>query len=166
MKILSPIICHGTVRPEWVDYNGHMGDYAYTIVFSEALEAFMEAIGLDAMRRRETGCTLRESELRIAFLREFHEGQAYEVRLRVVDRQPQSLRLFGQMIDAETGLDAALADQLLIYVDAEGRGLGEACGIPEATGQAIDQLRDKNGDATPAPWLESRIGIRRKNAKA
>jgi acyl-CoA thioester hydrolase len=159
-----PDINHrGTVKPDWVDYNGHMGDFAYTIVFSEALDAFMEAIGLDATRRRETGCTLRESELRIAFLREFHEGQAYEVRLRVLDRQPQGLRLFGQMIDAESGLDAALADQLLIYVNKKGRGLGEACDIPEAIGLKVDQLRDKDAGAPLAPWLESRIGIRRKS---
>ncbi|HEX2430808.1 MAG TPA: thioesterase family protein, partial [Aestuariivirgaceae bacterium] len=136
--------------------------FAYTIVFSEALVAFMEAIGLDAARRRETGCTLRVSELRIAFLREFHEGDAYEVRLRILDRQPQSLRLFGQMIDAESGLDAALADQLLIYVNDEGPGLGKACAIPEAIGLRIDQLHDKDAGAPLAPWLASPIGIRRK----
>jgi acyl-CoA thioester hydrolase len=156
------VVIKGTVRPEWVDYNGHMGDYAYTIVFTEAVDVLMDAIGLDAARRRDTGCTLRVSELRIAFLREFHEGDAYEVRLRILDRQPQSLRLFGQMIDAESGLDAALADQLLIYAKEEGRGLGKACAIPEAIGLRIDQLHDRDAGAPVAPWLESRIGIRRK----
>jgi acyl-CoA thioesterase FadM len=123
----------------------------------------MEAIGLDAARRRETGCTLRVSELRIAFLREFHEGDAYEVRLRVLDRQTQSIRLFGQMIDTESGLDAALADQLLIYAKKDGPGLGKACNIPEAIGLMIDQLRDKDAGAPLAPWLASPIGIRRKS---
>jgi acyl-CoA thioester hydrolase len=156
------MIHRGTVKPEWVDYNGHMGDFAYTIVFSEALDAFMEAIGLDAARRRETGCTLRMSELRIAFMREFHEGDAYEVRLRILDRQPRGLRLFGQMIDAESGLDAALIDQLLIYANERGPGLGEVCDIPEAIGLKIDQLRDKDAGGLPPSWLESRIGIRRK----
>jgi acyl-CoA thioester hydrolase len=162
MPTLPTIIRHSTVRPDWVDYNGHMGDFAYTIVFSEALDAFMEAIGLDAVHRRETGCTLRVSELRLAFLREFHEGDAYEVRLRVLDRQPQSLRIFGQMIDTESGLDAALADQLLIYAKEDGPGLGKACNIPEAIGLMIDQLRDKDAGAPLAPWLASPIGIRRK----
>jgi acyl-CoA thioester hydrolase len=160
---MPDIIHHGTVKPDWVDYNGHMGDYAYTIVFSETLHAFMEAIGLDTARRRETGCTLRVSELRIAFLREFHEDDAYEVRSGILDRQPQSLRLFGRMIDAESGLDAALADQLLIYVNEKDPGLGQACDIPEAIGLTIDQLRDKDAGAPLVPWLESRIGIRRKS---
>ena len=163
MPINFDIAHHGTVKPEWVDYNGHMGDYAYTIVFSEALDALMGAIGLDARRRRDTGCTLRTSEIRIAFLREFHEGDAYEVRLRILDRQQKSLRLFGQMIDLESGLDAALADQLLIYAIEEGPGLGEARDIPEAVARAIDHLRDMDAGPPLAPWLESRIGIRRKS---
>src|SRR5262245_8962775 len=162
MPINFEMLHHGTVKPEWVDYNGHMGDYAYTIVFSEALDAFMETIGLDAVRRRETGSTLRVSELRIAFMREFHEGDAYDVRLRILDRQPQGLRLFGQMIDTESGLDAALTDQLLVYVNEGGPGLAEACDFPEAIGLKIDQLRDKDAGAPPASWLASRIGIRRK----
>src|SRR5690606_27872189 len=27
------------VRPEWVDYNGHMGDFAYAIAFSQTVTA-------------------------------------------------------------------------------------------------------------------------------
>src|SRR5262245_55568300 len=151
MPIDFDMIHHGTVKPEWVDYNGHMGDYAYTIVFSEALEAFMGAIGLDATRRRDSGRTLRASEIRIAFLRECHEGAAYEGRLRILDRQPQGVRLFGQIIDRESGLDAALTDQLLICATQGGPGLGDACDIPEAVGQAIDRLCDKDTGAPLAP---------------
>ena len=73
---------------------------------------------------------------------------------------------FGQMIDMASGLDAALTDKLLIYANERGPGLGEACDIPQAIGQAIDRLRDKDAGAPLAPWLDSRIGIRRKNAKA
>jgi acyl-CoA thioester hydrolase len=162
MPILPTIIRHSTVRPGWVDYNGHMGDYAYTIVFSEALAAFMDAIGLDAAHQRETGCTLRVSELRIAFLREFHEGDAFDVDLRVIDLQAGSVRLFGRMIDAASGADAALSDQLLIYVSSEGNGIGRAQDFPEALKLTLDELLASGRDELPSPWLKSRIGIRRK----
>jgi acyl-CoA thioester hydrolase len=157
------VLLKGTVKPDWVDYNGHMGDFAYTIVFSEAVAAFMERIGVDAAHRRETGCTLRVSEIRIAFLREFHEGESYEVRLRIIDRQAQSVRLFGQMIDAESGFDAALSDQLLVYASEAGDGPGAACSFPEAIRRRIDQLHGSDADAPLVPWLQSRIGIRRKS---
>jgi acyl-CoA thioester hydrolase len=156
------IIHHGTVKPDWVDYNGHMGDYAYTIVLSEALEAFMDQVGLDAAHRRETGRTLRVSELRIAFLREFHEGDAFAVGLQIIERQAQSLRLFCRIIDAESGRDAALADELMIYASMTGNGIERGHDFPEAIRLKLDQLHDGDrGEAAP-PWLQSRIGIRRK----
>src|SRR5262249_42635683 len=139
-----------------------MGDYAYTIVFTDALDAFMDRVGLDAVHRHATGCTLRLSELRIAFLREFHEGDAFDVRLRIIEWQAERLRPFGQMIDGESGLDAALSDQLLVYASATGDGIGQACTPPEAVRLKLSQLRDADRDAPLIPWLESRIGIRRK----
>jgi acyl-CoA thioester hydrolase len=139
-----------------------MGDYAYTIVFSEALAAFMDQVGVDAVYRRATGCTLRMNELRIAFLREFHEGDAFDVGLRVIDLQARSVRLFGRMIDTESGADAALTDQLLIYVSSEGNGIGRAQDFPEALKLKLGQLLDSDRDKPSSPWLQSRIGIRRK----
>jgi acyl-CoA thioester hydrolase len=156
------IIHHGTVKPDWVDYNGHMGDYAYTIVLSEALDAFMDQVGLGEAHRGETGCMLRVSELRIAFLREFHEGDAFTVRLRIIERQAQSLRLFARIIDSESGRDAALADQLMIYASISGNGIGRAHDFPEAIRLKLDQLHDGDRDEAASAWLQSRIGIRRK----
>ena len=40
-----------SVSPSWIDYNGHMGDYAYGIVFSDAATAYMDRIGIDAAYR-------------------------------------------------------------------------------------------------------------------
>jgi acyl-CoA thioester hydrolase len=155
------IIHHGTVRPDWVDYNGHMGDYAYTIVLSEALEAFMDQVGLDAAHRRETGRTLRVSELRIAFLREFHEGDPFAVGLHIIERQAQSLRLFCRITDAESGREAALADELMIYASMTRNDIGRAHDFPEAVRLKLDQLHA--GDEATSAWLQSRIGIRRKS---
>src|SRR5471032_1847823 len=39
------------VRPEWVDYNGHMTDYRYLQVFGEATEALYRRVGIDAAYR-------------------------------------------------------------------------------------------------------------------
>ena len=43
------------VAPDWVDYNGHMNDAAYALVFSRAGDALMDRIGLDAAARKATG---------------------------------------------------------------------------------------------------------------
>ena len=36
------------VAADWVDYNGHMNDAAYALVFSRSVDALMDRIGLDA----------------------------------------------------------------------------------------------------------------------
>ncbi len=42
------------VADAWVDYNGHMNDAEYARVFSLAVEALMDRIGLDAAGRPAT----------------------------------------------------------------------------------------------------------------
>ena len=44
-----------TVAGDWIDYNGHMNDAAYALVFSRSLDALMDRIGLDAATRKRTG---------------------------------------------------------------------------------------------------------------
>ncbi|MCV2869292.1 hypothetical protein OEW28_11720 [Defluviimonas sp. WL0002] len=46
-----------SVRPEWIDYNGHMQDAYYGLVFSHAVDAFQDEVGFDAAYRKATGCT-------------------------------------------------------------------------------------------------------------
>ncbi|MEQ9259034.1 MAG: thioesterase family protein [Roseovarius sp.] len=69
-----------TVRPEWIDYNGHMQDAYYGLVFSHAVDALQDAVGFDAAYRARTGCTIYLVEDHKRYLREVHEGD----RLRVL----------------------------------------------------------------------------------
>ena len=41
-----------TVRPEWVDYNGHMSDFLYGHVFGEAMDSLYRQIGIDDAFRK------------------------------------------------------------------------------------------------------------------
>ena len=78
------------------------------------------------------------------------------------ERQAQSLRLFGQMIDAGSGQDAALSDLVLIYAPAADDGIACAHDFPETIRIKLDQIHQSDRGAPPSPWLLSRIGIRRK----
>ncbi len=54
-----------TVRPEWIDYNGHMQDAYYGLIFSYAVDGFQDAVGFDRAYRERTGCTVLSEELRL-----------------------------------------------------------------------------------------------------
>ena len=46
------------VAPDWVDYNGHMNDAAYALVFSRAVDQLMIELGMDAEFREKTKFTI------------------------------------------------------------------------------------------------------------
>jgi len=51
----APVVYRDTVRAEWVDYNGHLRDAFYMLIYSYATDALLDAIGLDAAAREARG---------------------------------------------------------------------------------------------------------------
>src|SRR5271166_6087087 len=41
------------VRPEWIDYNGHMSDFWYVHLFGEAMDALYRRVGVDEAYRKQ-----------------------------------------------------------------------------------------------------------------
>ena len=50
---LSP----GVVRPEWLDYNGHMNVAYYVLAFDHACDSFLDHIGMTYAYRARSGGT-------------------------------------------------------------------------------------------------------------
>ena len=69
-------VLEATVVSEWVDYNGHMNDAAYAIVFSRSVDALMDRIGLDAAARKRTGQSLFTLQMMLHYFKEAKEGDA------------------------------------------------------------------------------------------
>ena len=66
----------GLVHPEWVDYNHHLNDAYYLVVFSYATEGLMAEIGMDAAGRAATGQTIYTLEVHLNYILEVREGVA------------------------------------------------------------------------------------------
>lgn len=90
-----------TVRPEWIDYNGHMQDCYYGLIFSLAADEVQEAIGVGATYREETGCTIYLVEDHKFFLREVKEGAGIVVRTRVLAADSKRFHLYKQMYEGD-----------------------------------------------------------------
>ena len=83
-----------TVVSDWVDYNGHMNDAAYAIVFSRSVDALMDRVGLDAAVRKRTGQTLFTLQMMLHYFKEAREGDALTVSCQLLehdDKRMQSL---------------------------------------------------------------------------
>ncbi len=150
------MILETCVAPEWVDYNGHMNDAEYARVFSLAVEALMDHVGLDAAGRQRHGYTIYTLETHLCYRREAHEGQPLRVALRLLDRDAKRLHAFFELLD-EAGNLLATSEQMLMGIDSEA---GHPAPFPAPVEAAIGALPHVARDAWPA--LAGRtIGIRR-----
>lgn len=86
-----------TVLPEWIDYNDHMQDAFYGLVFSRAVDALQDEVGFDAAYRARTGCTIYIVEEHKFFLREVRLGARLRVLTRILDSDAKRFHLHMQM---------------------------------------------------------------------
>ncbi|WP_158889994.1 MULTISPECIES: thioesterase family protein [unclassified Pseudomonas] len=115
------MIIHRTaVAPEWVDYNGHLRDAYYLLIFSHASDALMDAMGLDAAGRAASGHSLFTLECHLNFLHEVKADAQLEVRVRFLALDAKRLHLhFGLHHQGQADLLAA-SEQLLLHVHLDG----------------------------------------------
>ena len=110
-----------TVRAEWVDYNGHLNVAYYVLIFDQAAEVWLSAIGLgEAYRRSERG-SLFVVETHVTYLREVHAGDQVRVETLILGHDEKRLHAFLSMVHAGSGELAATSETLFLHVDIKSR---------------------------------------------
>lgn len=154
---MNNVILETRVEPEWVDYNGHMNDAEYARVFSLAVDAFWDAIGLDAAAREQHGVTTFTLEAHICYLAETHENDRLTVTVDILDRDAKRFHLFFGLYRPDDTL-AATSEQMLMAIDP-------AAGRSTAFPDAIARMADAYGPLARRDWpaqVGHVIGIRRR----
>jgi acyl-CoA thioester hydrolase len=82
------------VRAEWVDYNGHLRDAFYMLIFSFATDALIDQIGLPDAVRRARGRSIYTLEAHINYLHEIKEGAQVRVDMRLLAHDAKRLHLY------------------------------------------------------------------------
>lgn len=132
-----------TVRPAWVDYNGHLSEAYYVLVFGHATDAVMDAVGLDAAYRERTGASLFTTEAHVRYLDQVREGDVVEVRSSVIGASSKVLWIWHEMVVAETV--RATEEILGVHVDV---AAGAATQLPPEVSRAVEaMLAPPPGDA-------------------
>lgn len=125
-----------TVRPEWIDYNGHMNEAYYVLVFGQATDELMILTGLDEPYRERSGCSLYTAEAHVRYLREVSEGTGLTVRTRVLGVDAKKVRLVLEMFASGTD-PVATSELLMIHVD---QGAGRAAPFPDSVRECFASL--------------------------
>ncbi|TMV07653.1 thioesterase [Ruegeria sediminis] len=159
----APVEVRGfTVKPEWIDYNGHMNVGYYGVAFDLALEEVMvEHLGLGGVQVEATGEGPYMIQSHLHFLRELREGEPFYYRLRLLDADGKRGHYFAEMFAEADGALCATQEGLFINVS---HATGRSAPYPEWAAARLARMVEDHKSLEPAPQIGQPIGIRRKQA--
>lgn len=108
------------VQPDWVDYNGHLRDAYYLLIFSYATDALMDTLGLTSENREASGHSLFTLELHLNYLHEVKLGAQVQVRTQLIAHDAKRLHLYHSLHLAGGDKELAGNEQMLLHVDLAG----------------------------------------------
>ncbi len=160
MKIDAPLVLHhGTIRGDWIDYNGHMNVAYYVLVFDNATDALLDYLGMDEAYRSRTGFTTYVLETHVTYDRELKENDAVRVETQLLDFDPKRLHYFSRMFNDSEGFLAATTEIMLMHIDSQGP---KAAAMPGPVLERVEAVMAAHR-TLPRPREAGRvIGIRRK----
>ncbi len=137
------------VNPEWIDYNGHMQDAFYGLVFSYAVDALQDEVGFDQEYRSRTGCTIYLVEDHRFYLEELYSGDQLHVETHVLDVDEKRFHLYLAM--QRRGELVAVCEFIELHVCKNPKP--KACAMPS-------KIRKKLESAKQSPDQDSSRRLR------
>jgi acyl-CoA thioesterase FadM len=143
------------VRPEWLDYNGHLNDASYAIVLTRAHELLLEDLGLSAAYRESHGASMFTVEMHLRYLAEVSAGQTLTAATTLVEADRKRLRLHSELY--ADGVLAATGECLYLHVDT---AAGRTFPLPDDRQARVDALRDAHAELARPAHLGLGVGVR------
>ena len=105
------------IRPDWIDYNGHMNVAYYVLVFDLATDDFFDFMGLTAEYRAAGNVSAFTAEMHVNYIGEVKEGDEVYVTTQLLGYDEKRFHYFHHMYHAEQGYLAATSELLCLFVD-------------------------------------------------
>ncbi len=110
------------VKPEWIDYNGHMNMGYYLVAFDQvATDTFYDSMNIGVAHKQAMGRTTFTLGANIDFIREVLAGDRLRLTSQLADYDHKRLHYIHCMYHADEGYLAATNECLGMYIDLETR---------------------------------------------
>ncbi|HYG91017.1 MAG TPA: thioesterase family protein [Azospirillum sp.] len=159
MTEAAPLHLHTeTVRPEWIDYNGHMNVAYYLLAFDHATDAVLDHFGIGKDYAETQSRSMFAVEAHLTYAREVTEGDGLRFASTVLAADAKRLHLFHTMHRAEEGFLAATAEFMLVHVDLADR---RTVPFSEEIRARLDATAQAHAALPRPPQAGRAIGLRR-----
>jgi acyl-CoA thioester hydrolase len=137
-SVAAPLALHReAVRPEWIDYNGHMNLAYYMLAFDHATDAFFDYIGLGERYMKDADASTFTLEAHITYEREMLAGAPMRFETQLLGHDAKRLHYMHFMYHAEEGWLASTNELISLHVDMTAR---RAAPMPEPVLRRLDAI--------------------------
>ena len=155
----NPLTVHEeTVRPEWIDYNGHMNVAYYVLAFDHATDRLFDMLdlGVDYVEREQK--SVFQVECHLNYLQEVKEGDALKFTIQLLDFDSKRIHFFSSMHHRDKGFLSATAEWLGVHVDLKER---RSTDLPPAIFERLSELKATQAELPQPPQVGRSMGIHR-----
>ena len=136
----GPVVWREPVQDEWIDYNGHLSEPYYVLVFGHATDAVMDHVGMGPAYRSAESASLFTVEAHVRYLDQVPAGVRLEVRSWVVGSTGKLLWIWHEMW-LEDRLRAT-EEVLGVHVDTSS---GRSAPFPSDVRRRVEAARSEPG---------------------
>jgi acyl-CoA thioester hydrolase len=149
------------IRPEWIDYNGHMNVAYYVLVFDYATDAFWSYLGIGEEYLKRTNNSTFALESHIIYQGEVRLGDRVRVTSQLIGLDAKRLHFFHRMYHAEKGYLAATLESVCLHVSLATR---RAAPFPDDRQAFLDRVFAAHRSLGIPEESGRRIGLERRPA--
>jgi carnitine 3-dehydrogenase len=136
-EVAAPLRLYETTVPgDWIDYNGHVNDSRYLQAFGEATDALLRAVGVDDAYVAAGG-SYYTVETHLSHLGAAFAGDRLELSTQVLGVDGKRLQLFHVLRRSGEDAPLAVAEQMLLHVDAKAQRASTA---PPEIGERLERI--------------------------
>jgi acyl-CoA thioester hydrolase len=149
-----------TIEPGWIDYNGHVRDAYYGLAASYAVDDVMDHLGLDAVYRERTRCTLYTLEEHLHFLHEIKSSDDLRIVSLILDFDRKRIHVGCRFVCSRLTETVATADMMLLHVHQGDRPA--AASFPDEVSAKLAALKVPSGTGEAFGPTSRKIELRRR----
>ena len=129
-QIPAPLdVYRDVVRPEWIDFNGHMNAGYYMVAFDDAISPWSRFCGLTDEHRAASGVTSFSAENHITYDRELRQGTNIGVSSQLLAFDRKRIHAFQIMTNLDDGELSATNEVMSLHVSEETRRVSEMADV-------------------------------------
>ena len=144
-----------TVEPDWVDYNGHMSEWAFLTAFGWASDKLFRYVGVDE-DYRSAGHTFFTVETHLNYVREASLADPLRFTTQVLGVDAKRLHFFHAMEHATTGDLLCTTEQMLLHVDTKA---GSTAPLLPGPATALAAIAKAHADLPIPPQVGQVMGL-------